>query len=169
MNWENKSAKEITNELSQIAVEIGYNHLETTNQLKEKIKANNPTLTDKDVDKEFVIMLTELLFEKCDTYIQLIKNFTNLCPEGNKTLDIIVERTDAIMEKNQDLSYPEQIKLAEKQIFNIIKDNEVQVNKDYKDGLANSKLIDDIATYLLYKSNKYYKAHFILKSIEILN
>ena len=169
LEWKNKSVEEIANELSQIAVEIRHDHLETINQLKEKIKSDKPTLTDKDLDREFVKMLIESLVDECDTYIKLTRNLIKPCPVGNKTLDLIAKKIDSIMGKNQNLSYPEQLSEADNQIFNIIMDNENQVNKDYKDGFTDPKLADDVGTYLLYKSNKYYKAFLVSGSIQMFN
>jgi hypothetical protein len=169
LDWESKSVEEIASELSQIAVRIRQDHSETINQIKEKFKADKPELTDKELDKEFTIRLIESLADECDTYVQLTRNLINPSPKENKTLHLIAEKIDSIMEQNKNLSYPEQLSKADNQIFNIIMDNESQVNKDYKDGFADPKLADDVGIYLLYKSNRYYKAYLVSGSIKMFN
>jgi len=104
------------------------------------------------LDKEFTIRLIESLADECDTYVQLTRNLINPSPKENKTLHLIAEKIDSIMEQNKNLSYPEQLSKADNQIFNIIMDNESQVNKDYKDGFADPKLADDVGIYCFIKA-----------------
>ncbi len=169
IDWENKTNEEITYSLSQIAINLRYDHLESINSLKKEIKVVNPNFTEKDLDKEFTIKLIESLVDNCETYMQLTRNLMRPCPKSNKTLEIIAKKIDSIIDQNQNLSYPELLNAADNQIFNIIVDNEKQVNKDYKDGFADPRLADDVGIYLLYNSKSYYKAYVLSESIKMFN
>ncbi|MFT6111566.1 MAG: hypothetical protein ACJAXV_000339 [Bacteroidia bacterium] len=166
LDWMNKSVNEISSELSQIALKIQQEHLTTIDQIKREIKVDKPELTDKELDVEFVTRLIESLADTCDTYVSLTRRIIKPCPIENKTLDLITNKIDSIMEQNQYLSYSEQLSLANNGIFSIIMDNESQVNKDYKDGFTDPELVDNVGIYLLHKSDRYYKAYLVSESIK---
>lgn len=169
LEWKNKSVTEISSELSQIAVKIQVDHLDSINYLKENLKMENPELSEKEISKEFSRQLMESLLDSCGTYIQLSRSLLKPSPQENKTLNLIVRDVDSIIMDNDSLPYQEQLRLADRQIFNTILSNKSIVNKDYVDGFADPMLADESGLYLLHKSKLYYKAFAISESIKIIN
>lgn len=169
LDWKGSSINEIVLENQKLTLQIIQDHQETIVQIKDSIKTRNPKMLNKEIEKEFTIGLLVSLVNKCDTFVQLTRTLLAPCPKENETLKLITQKVDSIIDQNQNLSYPEQLKVADNQLFNLIMDNESQVDKDYKDGFADPKLPDDLGIYLLHNSIKYYKAYLVTESIKMLN
>jgi hypothetical protein len=167
LDWNNKSVTDISGELSQIAVDIQKDHLETISHLKETLRTENPEFSNSEVDKEFSKQLIESLVDTCDSYIKLSRGLMRPCPQENETLTLIVVDVDSVLIKHQNLPYAEQYDLANKQIFQTIISNKSSVNKDYLDGFIDPNLADESGLYLLHHSKLYYKAFAITEAMKL--
>ena len=151
--------------LQQLGEEISNDHPEKTGSILETIQRKNPGLSDQKIMGIYLKDFLKVAFDRCDKYAQVVVLTLGDCPEPNPTLELITKKIDNYLSDNESLTLLEKYNSIGGEIFNIIIDNEELVKKDYPDGSADPRAMDDAILYLFHNSRKYLKVS-VLAQIE---
>lgn len=164
---ENVSPLKLKFENSYIANQLVAKHPNETEQILKSISKKHPDLNKTQQTQQLILMLVEGIIDNCNNYQQLIHGGFP-CPEDNETLKALLVGIEEFVEVNKHLPADELFKEVDNQYFNLLVENEKQVNKDYEGGMVNPQLTDDIWRYLTHKSKKFQLAIVSSSVLELL-
>lgn len=152
--------------LQELGKEIYEDYPEKTEAIKEEIQKKYPELSEDKITSIFLLDYVDMAFDKCDKYTEVLLFTLGECPEGNKSLDGMVEAVNKYIEKNKGLSNAQKFSEMDQVIQDYLEENKEQIEKDYMAGLSSIKLIDDSIIYLFHKSKPYLKV-MVLGQLEM--
>ncbi len=128
-----------------------YNDFEKRNLILQ------PNRTEIEIKKDFLTYIAFNVIDNCPEAKSIVLTSLKNCPKQNKTLEMILSAVDNFFATNKNKSNTFLNENVSEIITKTIFENEKIVNKDYKEGILDSKLRTDLQTFLMYKSTNYLK------------
>lgn len=151
------SPEEMQSKLLQIGIETRKNYLSDVNEIFLDLKKENPNLSDSEINRIYSREMIFRALDICPEYKELALMPLGNCPKENKTLKKLLQEVEKVIKDNENKEFSELNELVVNSISTTIFGIRSQVEKDYKDGIANPQLISDMNNYLFHKSPVFLK------------
>lgn len=119
-----------------------------------KLQSNRSEI---ELKKDFRTYIAFNVIDNCSEAKSVLLSSLRNCPKQNKTLEMILSAVDNFFATNKNKSNTFLNDNVSEIITKTILENEKIVDKDYTEGILDSKLRTDLQTFLMYKSTNYLK------------
>ena len=147
------STTDAQTKLFQIGIDAREKCLNEVNEIDAKLRKENPNLSEQEI---YILYNKKMIFRAldiCPDFKEIALISLGECPKENKTLKKVFTAVEKVIADNKDKDYVELNKIITSTVFETMS----QVEKDYKDGLANPQLVSDMNNYLFHKSDDFLK------------
>jgi hypothetical protein len=162
-----RTPEEVSFILTNTLREIQQENQEIINEITTNIQLQHPEYTQNDIIIDFSMELTESMIDNCKKHIELVRSIEP-CPKENETLKAIMVEVDKLIELNSSSSFSKQMEIFESKLYDFVLENKALAEKDYENGIANPKLVNEINRYLINKSDRYLKVFLMHQAMRQL-
>lgn len=148
--------EKVMQEMSAINTKFYTEHQKEVNEIYNQIRNEDKSLNEKQVNKQYMLLLIETIFNTCPKYNQLVLLQMNACPKENEALQIFKnEITNFIQLQRGKIGWLELRNRIVEKIADISIENEELIAKYYTKGIFEPNFDTIIITYLSYRVPEY--------------